>query len=127
LVLTRSIKSFTTTKATNLTVTKAFPKFFIAQDTFKKADGTEGKQNYKVWSNTVVQIGQTVNIIGSASANVNEFNDQATGKPVVYAQPVVVQAQPVGGADQYWRCAECDALGRSHGGAESSPEGVGYQ
>jgi hypothetical protein len=75
-----------TIKATNLTVTKAFPKFFIAQDTFRKNDGTEGKQTYKIWSNIVVQIGQTVNIIGSASANVNEFNDQATGKPVVYAQ-----------------------------------------
>jgi hypothetical protein len=75
-----------TIKATNLTVTKAFPKFFVAQDTFKKADGTEGKQTYKVWSNVLVQTGQTVNVIGSASANVNEFVEQATGKPVVYAQ-----------------------------------------
>jgi hypothetical protein len=75
-----------TIKATNLTVTKSFPKFFIAQDTFKKADGTEGKQNYKVWSTIPVQTGQVVNIIGSASANVNEFVEQATGKPIVYAQ-----------------------------------------
>jgi hypothetical protein len=75
-----------TIKASNLTVTRAFPKFFVAQDTFTKNDGTEGKQSYKVWSNVFVQIGQTVNVIGSASANVNEFNDQATGKPVVYAQ-----------------------------------------
>jgi hypothetical protein len=93
-----------TIKATNLTVTKAFPKFFIAQDTFKKADGTEGKQNYKVWSNTVVQIGQTVNIIGSASANVNEFNDQATGKPVVYAQLSInaKEVEILGAAPSNW-------------------------
>jgi hypothetical protein len=75
-----------TIKATNLTVTKAFPKFFVAFDTFKKSDGTEGKQNYKVWSTIPVQTGQVVNIIGSASANVNEFVEQATGKNVVYAQ-----------------------------------------
>lgn len=74
-----------TIKATNLTVTKTFPKFFIAQDTFKKQDGSEGKQNYKVWSTHQVGVGQTVNIIGTASANVNEFNDK-DGKQVVYAQ-----------------------------------------
>lgn len=75
-----------TIKATNLTVTKSFAKFFVAFDTFKKVDGTEGKQNYKVWSTIPVEVGQVVNIIGSASANVNEFVEQGTGNPVVYAQ-----------------------------------------
>ena len=73
-------------KATNLTVTKAFPKFFIAQDTFKKQDGSEGKQNYKVWSQSVVQVGQIVNITGTASAIVCTItpNDGTnnTGTPV---------------------------------------------
>jgi len=74
-----------TIKATNLTVTKSFAKFFIAQDTFKKQDGSEGKQNYKIWSSHQVGVGQVVNVIGTASANVNEFNDK-DGKPIVYAQ-----------------------------------------
>jgi hypothetical protein len=72
-------------KATNLTVTKAFGKFFIAQDVFKKVDGSEGKLNYKVWSTTPVSEGQVVDVLGNASANVNEFTDQS-GKHVVYAQ-----------------------------------------
>jgi hypothetical protein len=72
-------------KATNLTVTKAFGKFFIAQDVFKKTDGSEGKLNYKVWSTTPVSEGQVVDVVGNASANVNEFTDQS-GKHVVYAQ-----------------------------------------
>lgn len=75
-----------TIKATNLTVTKSFEKFFIAVDTFKKADGSDGKQTYKIWSTQRVQPNQVVNIIGQASANVNEFTDQQTGNPVVYAQ-----------------------------------------
>lgn len=75
-----------TIKATNLTVTKSFEKFFIAVDTFKKADGSDGKQTYKVWSSQRVQPNQVVNVIGQASANVNEFKDQQTGAPVVYAQ-----------------------------------------
>jgi hypothetical protein len=72
-------------KATDLTVTKVFPKFFIAQDTFRKADGSEGKLNYKIWANHSVQVGQIVNVVGNASANVNEFTDK-DGKSVVYAQ-----------------------------------------
>ena len=72
-------------KATNLTVTKAFGKFFIAQDVFKKVDGSEGKLNYKVWSTSPVSEGQVVDVVGNASANVNEFTDQS-GKHVVYAQ-----------------------------------------
>ncbi len=75
-----------TIKATNLTVTKSFEKFFIAVDTFKKADGSDGKQTYKIWSTQRVQPNQVVNVIGQASANVNEFRDQSTGNPVVYAQ-----------------------------------------
>jgi hypothetical protein len=72
-------------KATNLTVTKAFGKFFIAQDVFKKADGSEGKLNYKVWWSQPVQEGFTVEVIGNASSNVNEFVNQA-GEKIVYAQ-----------------------------------------
>jgi len=75
-----------TIKATNLTVTKTFAKFFIAVDVFKKTDGTEGKQTYKIWSNHPVKENQTVNVLGTASANVNEFVEKDTGKPVVYAQ-----------------------------------------
>ena len=92
-----------TIKATNLTVTKTFPKFFIAQDTFKKQDGSEGKQNYKVWSTHQVGVGQVVNIIGSASANVNEFNDKE-GKPVVYAQLSInaTEVTVVGSAASSW-------------------------
>jgi len=72
-------------QASNLSVTKVFPKFFIAQDTFRKADGTEGKLNYKIWSSHPVKVGEVVNVRGSASANVNEFTDKE-GKPVVYGQ-----------------------------------------
>jgi len=74
-----------TIKATNLTVTKAFGKFFIAQDVFRKADGTEGKLNYKIWWNQPVSEGQVLDVIGNASANVNEFTNQS-GEHVVYAQ-----------------------------------------
>lgn len=72
-------------KATNITVTKSFGKFFIAQDVFRKADGSEGKLNYKVWAASPAQVGQIVNVTGTASANVNEFTDQQ-GQNVVYAQ-----------------------------------------
>jgi hypothetical protein len=97
-----------TIKATGLTVTKAFGKFFIAQDVFKKADGSEGKLNYKVWWTNPVQEGQTVEVIGNASANVNEFTDQS-GKHVVYAQlsinakevKVVSAAPPSGNWDTF--------------------------
>jgi len=53
-------------KATNLTVTKAFGKFFIAQDVFKKTDGSEGKLNYKVWFTSPVSEGQVVDVVGNA-------------------------------------------------------------
>lgn len=74
-----------TIKATGLTVTKAFGKFFIAQDVFKKVDGSEGKLNYKVWWSQPVQEGQVLEVIGNASSNVNEFVNQA-GEKIVYAQ-----------------------------------------
>lgn len=72
-------------QASNITVTKVFGKFFIAQDVFRKADGSEGKINYKVWSNQSVKVGDVLNVRGAASANVNEFTDK-DGKPVVYGQ-----------------------------------------
>jgi hypothetical protein len=74
-----------TIKATNLVVTKTFGKFFIAVDTFKKADGSEGKQTFKIWSTEPVQPNQVVDVVGNASANVNEFTDQQ-GQKVTYAQ-----------------------------------------
>lgn len=74
-----------TIKANNLTVSKVFGKFFIAEDVFKKQDGSEGKQKYKIWWNQPVQSGSKINVIGVASANVNEFVDEQ-GKTVVYAQ-----------------------------------------
>jgi hypothetical protein len=74
-----------TIKATGLTVTKAFNKFFVAQDVFKKADGSEGKLNYKVWWSEPIQEGYSVEVIGQASSNVNEFVNQA-GEKIVYAQ-----------------------------------------
>jgi hypothetical protein len=74
-----------TIKAMDITVTKVFSKFFIAQDTFRKADGTEGKINYKVWSSHPVKAGQVVTVTGNASASVNEFTDKQ-GQPVVYGQ-----------------------------------------
>lgn len=74
-----------TIKATNLVVTKTFGKFFIAEDTYKKVDGSEGKQKYKIWSTHPVQPNQVVDVIGNASAATNEFVDQQ-GQKVVYAQ-----------------------------------------
>jgi hypothetical protein len=75
-----------TIKATNLTVTKTFEKFFIATDTFKKQDGSEGKQSYKIWSTQRVQPNSVVNVIGTASGSVLQFNDQNTGAPVTIGQ-----------------------------------------
>lgn len=74
-----------TIKATNLKVTRVFPKFFIAQDTFRKQDGSQGTQNFKIWWQGVVQQDQTVNVIGVASGSVNEFVDK-NGQKVVYGQ-----------------------------------------
>ena len=75
-----------TIKATNLTVTKTYEKFFIAQDTFRKQDGSEGKQSYKIWSTQRVQPNSVINVIGSASGSVLQFNDKNTGEPLTIGQ-----------------------------------------
>ena len=75
-----------TIKATNLTVTKTYEKFFIAQDTFRKQDGSEGRQSYKIWSTQRVQPNSVVNVIGSASGSVLQFNDKNTGEPLTIGQ-----------------------------------------
>lgn len=73
-------------KATNLTVTKVFPKFFVAHDTFKKQDGSEGKQTYKIWWNkSHITENLVVDVVGTASANVNEFRDKENNL-ITYAQ-----------------------------------------
>lgn len=75
-----------TIKATNLTVTKTFEKFFIATDTFKKNDGSEGKQSYKIWTSQKVQPNSVINVIGSASGSVLQFTDKQTNLPVTVGQ-----------------------------------------
>lgn len=75
-----------TIKATNLTVTKTYEKFFIAQDTFKKQDGSEGRQSYKIWTTQRVQPNSVINVIGSASGSVLQFNDKNTGEPLTIGQ-----------------------------------------
>ncbi len=75
-----------TIKATNLTVTKTYEKFFIAQDTFRKQDGSEGRQSYKIWTTQRVQPNSVINVIGSASGSVLQFNDKNTGEPLTIGQ-----------------------------------------
>jgi hypothetical protein len=75
-----------TIKATNLTVTKTFEKFFIATNTFKKFDGSEGKQSYKIWTTQKVSINSVINVIGSASGSVLQFTDKNTNEQVTVGQ-----------------------------------------
>lgn len=75
-----------TIKATNLTVTKTYEKFFTATDTFKKFDGTEGKQTYKIWTSQKVSVNSVINVIGSASGSVLQFVDRLTNEQVTVGQ-----------------------------------------
>lgn len=76
-----------TVRATNLTITKSLNKFFIAKDTFRKQDGSQGNIFYKVWWSFPVQEGSTVNVLGSASAIVNNY--EKDGVPQVIGQLVI--------------------------------------
>jgi len=75
-----------TIKATNLTVTKTFEKFFTATDTFKKFDGSEGKQTYKIWTTQKVAPNSVINVIGSASGSVLQWVDKLTNEQVTVGQ-----------------------------------------
>lgn len=95
-----------TIKATNLTVTKTYDKFFMAQDTFRKQDGSEGKQSYKIWSTQRVQPNSVINVIGSASGSVLQFNDKNTGEPVTIGQVSInakeIEVVSVGAPSSNW-------------------------